>query len=707
MGHAVVLLALLATGPLAYAGQHALLIGISDYARAGLTPLPGALTDVAMMRDVLHDRLGFRPEEIKVLTDEEATHAGIRRAFAGLAERVAPGDFVYIHYSGHGSLLADQSGEGERGGQDQTWVPYGARTSFAVGLNRYDILDDEINAWLAPIVGKASALVYVADACHSATNTRGEHALVARAAPSAAQADHPFARSKRESTTLANAVLIGSARDDESASEVAIDQGHDLAGAPTTDSSTKLQAGVFTYQWERAVREAQPGDTWRHLFDRTAIRIAAQHHLRQRPQLTGTAADRPVLGGEVSKQAVVPVAGVEGQAVSLKAGRLSGITIGSVFSTQDPADSVRVRITEAGAGWSKGTLEQGRLATGDFLVEREHAYETAPLRVATLPPESDGDALLLRRAFSRVTTLPGFVPATKDEEADLFVVVLRPLRSNGGLQHAVGASGRDSLPIQDPQAAPQLWVLDRGERLIHDDMAIDLGPESEAFATLAANLTRYRRLVELKRLASEDQAASDLGLAVIHFAPCKPGSTGCEPIDSDGHYVSRVPGTSAWTVLQRDSGLPKNTVASFELHNPGLRDRYAYLFELAPNGCINLIFPSRDLPRDIARLIGGQRLDLSQPPIETGVIMDTVGDASLVLLSTQMPIQAELLAQTCYRGSMSVVARWGMNPLEALLLSAVQGSGQRSAFTFSVGTWGGTVIDYRVVARDTPPSFSD
>ena len=209
----------LLAAPAANAASHALLIGISDYQAAGLSPLPGALTDVELMGAVLKERLGLRPEEIRVLRNAEATHDGLRRAFRELADAVAPGDFVYIHYSGHGSLVPDRNGDGERTGHDQTLVTHGARTATAQGDDRFDVLDDQLNAWLAPIAARAGELVYVADACHSASNTRGDQAPVSRAAPADAQGDHPYSELPATSADLRAAVLIGAARDDQRSEE--------------------------------------------------------------------------------------------------------------------------------------------------------------------------------------------------------------------------------------------------------------------------------------------------------------------------------------------------------------------------------------------------------------------------------------------------------------------------------------------------------
>lgn len=87
-----------------------------------------------------------------------------------------PGDFVYIHYSGHGSQTADLNFD-EYSGNDQTWVSYGARQDENEQKDKqkdnYDVLDDEIDNWLSDLYAKTDQIVFVSDSCHSATVFRG------------------------------------------------------------------------------------------------------------------------------------------------------------------------------------------------------------------------------------------------------------------------------------------------------------------------------------------------------------------------------------------------------------------------------------------------------------------------------------------------------------------------------------------------------
>lgn len=209
---------------------HALLVGIQDYP-SGNYPRGGEVyslsapeNDVALVRDVLESRFDMPPDNIVILVNERATHTGIKQAFVNLTKRVNSGDFVYIHYAGHGSQADDENDDEERSSKDQTWVSYGARSGRFTGDDDLDVLDDEINEWLLPLYAKTDHVVFVSDSCHSATVGRGERLTTVRAVPQDPR-PHPLARKQFQSRADAPGVRIGGARDREVAIEFQNDQG--------------------------------------------------------------------------------------------------------------------------------------------------------------------------------------------------------------------------------------------------------------------------------------------------------------------------------------------------------------------------------------------------------------------------------------------------------------------------------------------------
>ena len=153
----------LAWGALADEGtRRALLIGINDYER--LPALRGAVNDAETIRALLETQFGFEAEHARLLTNNQATRAGILAALEQLVDEAGRADTVYIHYSGHGSQVSDANGD-EADGMDETICPQDARTPGIA-----DITDDELDAILERL--RASTAVVVLDSCHSGTGLR-------------------------------------------------------------------------------------------------------------------------------------------------------------------------------------------------------------------------------------------------------------------------------------------------------------------------------------------------------------------------------------------------------------------------------------------------------------------------------------------------------------------------------------------------------
>ncbi len=96
---------LLCATQVALAKPVALLIGINAYENVG--QLEGAVSDVRALQKSLVERWNFDPANIVTLTDGQATHDNILKQLAALRQRSAPGDFVLVYFSGHGTSALD------------------------------------------------------------------------------------------------------------------------------------------------------------------------------------------------------------------------------------------------------------------------------------------------------------------------------------------------------------------------------------------------------------------------------------------------------------------------------------------------------------------------------------------------------------------------------------------------------------------------
>jgi hypothetical protein len=156
----LLLLTLIAPG---YAENRALLIGIDRYQHAGV--LKGSKQDVKDMQQFIQSVWYYQPDQIRTLTDAQATRQGILTAFEDwLIKGSRAGDRVLFYFSGHGYYIDDDNGD-ESDGYDETILPVEATDQNAM------IIDDEMEELLQRLTGREVTVII--DACHSGTLTRG------------------------------------------------------------------------------------------------------------------------------------------------------------------------------------------------------------------------------------------------------------------------------------------------------------------------------------------------------------------------------------------------------------------------------------------------------------------------------------------------------------------------------------------------------
>ena len=98
--------------------RKAVLVGINKY---NGSPLRGCVNDVIVMHQLLTKQFGFKHEDIKVLTDYEATKINIINSIKWLTQGVSSGDSIVFHYSGHGAQVSvdDWTSTNETDGLDE------------------------------------------------------------------------------------------------------------------------------------------------------------------------------------------------------------------------------------------------------------------------------------------------------------------------------------------------------------------------------------------------------------------------------------------------------------------------------------------------------------------------------------------------------------------------------------------------------------
>jgi metacaspase-1 len=169
---ATILAVAIGWGACVSAAPRALLVGIGDYAMKD-ADLPGIDLDIQNMQQ-LASIMGFKPEEVRVLFNKDATMASFDRvAKTWLREGVTTNDPVLIYFSGHGTRIPDLDGDEPDAADEVLLLQDAAYVSAAGGkpATMTNVLVDDALARLLASIPSQKVLVLI-DACNSGTATR-------------------------------------------------------------------------------------------------------------------------------------------------------------------------------------------------------------------------------------------------------------------------------------------------------------------------------------------------------------------------------------------------------------------------------------------------------------------------------------------------------------------------------------------------------
>ena len=164
---ALALFALLGAAAPARAEIYALAIGVNEYAYE--QQLAGAEPDAVDIADSLR-AIGAH---VTLIKDKAATRLAIEAAWKAMVATAQKGDLLILSYAGHGGQEPDKAPLDEEDGLDEAFLLSGFNPDPRhVGFSER-LVDDTIHDWLEEAGAKGLKVIFVADACHSGTMTRG------------------------------------------------------------------------------------------------------------------------------------------------------------------------------------------------------------------------------------------------------------------------------------------------------------------------------------------------------------------------------------------------------------------------------------------------------------------------------------------------------------------------------------------------------
>ncbi len=489
--------------------NYALLIGANQYpALEERWWLKGPANDVQLVATYLTTEapVPFSPDHVTVLSDGVAgaadpTLAAIRGAFADLTAEVQPGDFVYLHFSGHGTQAPAKDPTTELDGLDELFLPVDIGPwSDAVGEVQYALVDDEIGALIDGLRAKGANVWAVFDSCHSGTATRAvesseDDVRVRQLPPEALGID-------MDGVEVSRSV-------DPRVSEAPFDAGSGegsfvaFFAAQTTEVTPEKNLpkgkpgrkpqGVFTWTLMETLAE-YPNATYGQIGQEVLRRYAVKNLAKSTPLFEGDL-DQVVFGGEGGARVSQWQAEVTEAGFTIPAGTLHGLAEGAVLAVMGSAAD-----TDADAlGYVELTAVETFSSTGQA-VEKDGKI---------LPAELPKGVTLRKLDEVLDFTLTVALPVAGTGPADDLLAALEALQEAAGARLVFVAPDQEAdlrLAVLPESPRPDaIWVLP-ATGLAEDFSAtpsVATGDKdgAELAAVLADTLTTMARAQNLMKLA--------------------------------------------------------------------------------------------------------------------------------------------------------------------------------------------------------------
>ena len=260
--------------------RYAVIVGVNQYPPSLSADLDGPEADAVMMRSVLVDTYGFRPENVLLLLNREASRERILAAARRHLGQAGPDGLAVFYYSGHGARLTADLGtpDAEPDGKDEALLVWGPEEGSI-------ILDDELSELSDHL--PAGRALFILDACHSGTaRSEGAKRLEYAAAPTPGAASDGFVTASGADAAGRRRVVLTASRGDE------------LSYISREPWPSRKNESVFTHYLVEQLRKDTRGETFDALMGR--VRESTTAYVRrafgkvQTPQVEGARADDAV-----------------------------------------------------------------------------------------------------------------------------------------------------------------------------------------------------------------------------------------------------------------------------------------------------------------------------------------------------------------------------------------------------------------------------
>lgn len=499
--------------------NYALLIGANQYPALDQKYwLKGPANDVKLVQTYLTTQspVPFAADNVVMLADgvegsqADPTLANIRAQIAALTEKVQPGDFVYLHFSGHGTQAPAADPESELDGLDELFLPVDIGPwSDEVGHVENALVDDEIGAMIDGLRAKGANVWAVFDSCHSGTVTRGapdgDEEVRTRQLPPEALGLSADALAVAEEGAQSRGVGEDPRAQPDAPMDAA-DQAPAVAGEGSFVAFYAAQTTEVTP--EKNLPKGKPGRVPQGVFTYTLMQVLAEYpnatygqigqEVLRKYATTSIARTTPMFEGDLAQTAFsgTPGARVDQWAATktdagftLPAGSLHGLQEGDVLAvmataaadTKEALGYVELTAVDTFSSTAVPVVQDGKtlpetLPKG-LMIRKIGTDLDFSLKVA-LPEAGTAPAEALGAAMAAMTEASGprisFVPAG-DPDADLRLAVL----PDSPRPDAIWVLPSTGL-VEDLSTTPSVSTADKDAAALGETMADLLGQMAKA-----------------------------------------------------------------------------------------------------------------------------------------------------------------------------------------------------------------------------------
>lgn len=597
------------TGISAQSNKIALIVAISKYpANSGWGEL-SSINDVKLIKEALMKQ-GFKSENIAVVTDKQATLAGMKEAFDKyLIQRAKPGDVAVFHFSGHGQQIEDDNGD-EADGLDESIIPYDAPLHYRPGADNHfrdDLLGEKL-AILRTKLGEKGNLLVIIDACHSGTMTRG---IGRKRGTNEIYASPAFKTKQGMARTITD-----DAYNIMNVAKGMCPMACFFASSPEESNQEAVLpdgsgAGSLSLAFSRAVTNAEKTTTYRGLFDNIKVEMSSLVS-RQTPLAEGDL-DYMLFGGKgLGKPSYYTVTkDTVAKTITIPVGKIYGIFASTTLKlykpdTRDTANAVliaRATITDAGEYSSDIKLDRqipdNQLKNAWVYLDQVNFGDLGvKIKVNVSDPSLNKEITELLGKVKQVSLV--------DNAADLFV-----------------ESGMNSF------SADSISLVNSGEMNV---LQVEKGLDKDAlYNALSARIADYARSKYLRNLS---MANNDYKVTV-EFVPLKCIANCSIPRSAeyaDGSIKQKADAGGNVTFHDGDK---------FRFNITNHSDQkilYYTVLDIQPDNVVNVLIPGRVDQAEEFRILQGQTVKLEKiftigPPYGTDVIKVIASDVPLDMRS--------------------------------------------------------------------------